>query len=285
MSEETKETTETKEEMVELTQSEFDQLTANSQKNGYEDGKKAGVEMQLKELKRAFSEKGIETDGIKDFATLYAKVLDHDTTQYRSQLDGTTQEIETKYQTLIEQEKADKLKLQKLLEETELSYKEKLENKASEITKYRAEQDVTRTIDAWQRNIPEHIKSQGEDAITNFIKVENDKDRILFNSLYSVNYTDENIQVVTDKRTNEIIKDKLQRPESLDNILNSFAKSYNLNFREVKPGQREVNGDVQTKNYTSLSIDKFNELMTQKGIKRSDLAYVTEYNAWKDANK
>ncbi len=285
MSEEILNTEKTTEELVQLTQSEFDQLTANSQKNGYEEGKKAGVEMQLKELKRAFAEKGIETDGIKDFGTLYAKVLEHDVTEYRTQLDGSTQEIEQKYQGIIEQEKNDKLKLQKLLEETELSYKEKLDNKAKEITRFRAEQDVARNIDSWQRNIPEHIKSQGEKAISNFIKVENDKDRILFNNLYEVSYTDDNIQIIVDKRTNEIIKDKLQRPESLDNILNSFAKSYNLNFREVQAGQRELNGEKQTKNYTSIGLDKFNAIMQEKGIKQSSIAYVKEYNAWRDANK
>jgi phage-related minor tail protein len=78
--------------------SELEVLKSNINKDGYEKGKIAGREMELKDVKEKFGYKGIE--GLKDYETLLNYVITDKTKALQSQPDEVVKQLKTEKELL-----------------------------------------------------------------------------------------------------------------------------------------------------------------------------------------
>ena len=261
-----------KEEIVELeptkikhfTEAEHRQLITNIQNDipseKWEEAKRAGEEMPIKELKR---ELGLEFEG-KTAKALY----DHMAKQIDLSKETSSDKIKSEYEKDI-------IALRETLDKERKKYIE-LE---SSIKKSTIDNYIKSLVNKDEISIPNHIKEEPE--IKKYVEIERQKNELLFKSLHKFELDDYNNIVTTDTNGN-VIKDDTQSPLKVDNIYQDFKVNNFMNLKKV-----ENKGRGEGDRFPSRDMTNFNnvqELMTYyeaKGVKTgtSEMdAIVLEYN-------
>jgi len=256
-------------------ENDIETLTQNVQKEAYEKGKQTGVEMQLKALKQSYREKGIETDGIKDFETLIDSINKKSLTDVSNM---TKKERET-YE-------AEKAELQKLIQEKESAINEVTKEHQNFIRKTKTDSLLKSEFDKINFDIPKHVAIKGEAAIGEFLQKERQKAEILFKSSYSIDFDENGNSFV--KKGDEVLKDDLKNYKQINALLPDFLNEYNINTISEKPVGRgqSFSNKSSTANFTGMSKSDFDNYIFDKGIKRgiSD-EYTALYKKWKQDNE
>ena len=221
-------------------QTELDKV----QKAKYEEGKTAGFEMSLKDTKKTFGEKyGIDTDGLKDYNSLLTKTMESELAKVKQGLTGEASEIEGRYKTQLVERDESIVALQNSIKENEGIYAQNVAKKDEVIKTIYADMEINSFLANTQRDVPDLIKKQGEEATNKFLNLENEKAKILLKNLIKIDYTEDGKAFAVDLKTGDVLKDKLQNPEKLSVILADISKQYNLIPQSNKNKKGTLNGD------------------------------------------
>lgn len=228
----------------------IDNLTKNLPPDLYEETKKAGEEMRVKEIKRKYNYEfeGKSVEALNDY--LLKQI------ESKSKTDLT--EIEKQYKTDLE-------KLQKTIEtERQEKEKERLLRKQDKINWI-----VDNHFNSIQIDVPAHLKDA--EQINAFRKNEIEKNKIYFKSQYQFDVDDLGNIIIKDS-TGQIKKDELLNPVKIENVVNEFATK---NF--ISYGNNGIKGrggkDEYPSNNTLLSgVKTMDELVSyaeKQGVKKN----------------
>ena len=265
----------------------------NNIKDGLLKGETKWIEHNrtLRELKRQYNEKyGIETDGIKDFDELFNKTLEVSNGKYEIEKEELKKQISGEQNTLLENlemkiktVEGEKEKLQLYIKEKELEFNNNLTKKDEAVKSYKANHVISRKIGSLVLDVPAHIEKQGDEAISNYLNMERNKAEILFKSNFNIDFDEKDTPFVIDKTTNEPVKTKMQALESIDVVVNNFAKSYNLNVKSEDPKER-TSAKKMTNNLIGMTMQEFDEYAKSKGLKTHSAEYGELYKTFKKVN-
>lgn len=180
-----------------MTTEEIQSLGSKPNKTSYEEGKKAGLEILIKESKRLA---GVEFEGktVENLVTALKEKYEVD----------AKQEPNAKIETL----QKEKVQLQKMIDEKE-----------GEIAKREA-----KITDLFiESNIKTKLPDKTESGLTR------EDLFILYGAKRKFNRTDNGLELI-DPKTNEVIKDKKLNPVSIDNDINEFLSAYG---KPANPGR------------------------------------------------
>jgi len=253
---------------------------ANIQKEKYETGKKAGVEMLFKKLK---TDLNIDNDNIKDFNGLLDNVLSLKTESYTKEIETLKNQLSGEQKSIVEKYEAEKSNLQKMLIETENLMKATLSAKEQELYNFKTDLFISNEINSLSFDAPMQVIAQGEEAVSKYVSIEKQKARVLFSNLYSFDF-DGSGQLIVKKKDGEIIKDRLQNPEKLNVIMSNFDKEYNFINQSNTPPQKMNWQKQATANYKGLSYEQFEKNQIESGNDRGSNAFVLAYGDWKKSN-
>ena len=261
---------------------EYETLEKNLKNQEYHKGKDAMFEMSLKEQKKKVADTyGIDTEGIKDFDTLFEKAITHKENEIKTTYKDSTTKDSEKILKQIEELKKNESLLRDKLKTTEETYEQKLSEKDLQFNDSLNNSEFMKVVNSIPFEVPKYVISEGKEAEMNFIKAEREKFLVMFKSKYKLDRI-ENKLIVKDGE--EIIKNNLLEPEKIENIALNFAKTnyFNLTDKTV------INFSDSKKfgnSFQSMSLEQFNELMEEQGIRASDTKYLEYYRKYKDANK
>jgi len=259
-----------------FTDEELASYIANIQKEKYESGKIAGVEMQVKQLKKEY---GIDEDGIKDFKTFAEKLLQVKTSTLQTELESTKQSLNGETQKLVTDYESKFKALQDTLTTREKELMTIAEQKENELKKYKVETTLIPALDL-AYEVPQAIATQGDEAVNNFLQVEKQKTLLLFKSLHQIDF-DATGQIIVKDSNGDVIKDRLQNPEKLQNVVKEFTKKYHIATKSDTNGTKYTGTKAGAINYARMSLEQFNEAITSQGVSKSSNEYIKLYADWK----
>lgn len=264
------------EEIVELeptkvkhfTENEHRQLITNIQSDvpseKWEEAKKAGEEMPIKDLKREF---GLEFEG-KSAKALYDYMLK----QIDLSKETDSNKIKAEYETDISE-----------LRKTLQAEKDKYAELQSSIKKNKISNYIKNLVNQDDINVPGHIKD--EEAIKNFINVERKKNELLFNSMHGFDIDEYDNIIVKDKQGN-VLKDDTQSPMKVDNIYKDFKVKNFMNLKEVKAQGRGEGDMLPSREMTNFnSISEVMKHYEKKGVKPNTSEMDAIIMEWNKKNK
>jgi len=258
-------------------------LSNQFKKQGYEEGKVAAIEMTLKEQKRKFADKfGIDTEGIKDFDTLFEKAL-------TAKLEKEKTEVTTKKQSEIEKVlsdfetvKKDKEILQTKISEIQKEYEIKLQETENKFIQMNIDSELSKEISNIPFDVPQFVQDMGDAEISKFLQIEKMKLETLLKNNFKFQF--DNGKVVISK-DGEILKDKIQNPLKLSDIAIQFAKENYFNLKSEK-SVNQTEGKKYGNNMLNVkSLADFDKFMQEKGISKGTNEYLTYYADFRNNNK
>lgn len=269
---------------------ELETLESNIQKQGYEKGKTAGEEMFLKDMKQTLSDElNIDTKGIKDWKELLSKVTDVKSSELKTKISDLENErtegsklLQEKYELQVKSLSDEKSALQNMINEIKTDFNNQLLQKTNEVKNFKSKHELNRLLDNFNWNVPADVKKHGDEAISNYLAVEKQKSELLFQSLHKLDYNEEGKLIVYDSK-GEIIKDELQNPEKLVNVLNKFAKQYNFNLKS-DTNQRAKGSKQYQKDFAGMSLNDFESQMQNLGIHKGSNEFIKRLADYKKAN-
>ena len=271
---------------------EVETLKSNLQKTKYEEGKVAGIEMTLKELKRKYNEAySIETEGIKSFDVLFDKVLDKVNSDHKAKIKEITSQLDSGSQEKIqsyENKLIDKDKEKKKLQEEIERLKSEADEKVREINeKYKSEKVNTLISTAFQSlqfDVPKHIENLGVEEVNKFIHRQKINAINLFKLDYTVDFDESGQPFIM--KGKEPVKDKLQNNEKLENIVMPFCRENFIGLTENLNGRAQRSGAANiSMNLKGLSLEQLDEIAKEKGIKQFTKEYDTLYAEYSKSNE
>jgi hypothetical protein len=194
-----------------IPETEKEAFVTRLKKEGYNEGKVAGVEMEVKRLKEQF---GIQKEG-KSIDVL---------------LDGFKEKITTEIKTPTD-EKVKTLTSQ--MEELRKTYTTDLTHRDGEIQKLQQQLKDNQVNSTLRSHVPEGLKGLNPDQFLHVTKLEYQFD------------VDDSGQLVA-KKGNEIVTDKLQKPRPVREILTEYAVSNGWIAKEGRAGGNEPGGSSTT---------------------------------------
>jgi hypothetical protein len=276
------------------TQPEVDILSDNIQKEKYESGKTAGIEMTLKGLKKEYTEElGVELDDVKDYKGLISKLNDFKTEKLKIEIENIKKDsgVESNAQiealTLkLEKFETEKAALQKEIKDRELTYTNKEHQMKKDFNREKGDNALIRELSGLKYNIPKTIENLGEEKISDYLKTEQLKTLTLFKSQFTIDYDDEGKQIVLDNITGEPIKTDLQEFEKLENLIMPFAKKNYINIQsEEKAGRNTQKGKGMKLSLKGMTRDEFFAYAEKEGLKQNTDDFDTAYSEFTKANK
>jgi uncharacterized protein YsxB (DUF464 family) len=272
-------------------QPDVDVLVENVQKEKYENGKIAGVEMTLKDLKKKYGEE-VDLEGTKDFDTLLTKLIGYNTEKLQIEIadlkDKEGQEVNTQVENLemkLEKEKQKIEALQSQIKEKELTFENsKLEMKKA-FNQEKANNSLLQNFSGLQFTIPKHIEALGDDEVEKYNKTQKLNAINLFKSRYSVDYDDEGNEIVIDKMNNEALKDDLQNYQKLSALIMPFAKNNYLNIHTEETPKGRKPGSGRKTSFIGMSKEALYAYAKENGIRENSNEFDVLYKEFKDANK
>ena len=187
-------------------------------KEGYTKGFEAGEEKPIKELKR---EKGWDFEGKK-----LDSLVDYLEGQLESKPKKVKEEAKTEYQKDIEA-------LRRKLEETESAKNSEIEALSNKYKSSIIDSVIDNHFNAIQIQIPSNIVDEKQQQ--EYVKMTLDKEKTFFKSQYNFD-TNENNQVIA-KKGDEIIKDEVQNPLSIDSLVKSHIEKSFIPIKQKRKGR------------------------------------------------
>lgn len=261
---------------------EYETLEKNLKNQEYHKGKEAGFEIPLKESKRKAAELyGVDTEGIKDFDTLLEKIITHKEDEIKTTYKDSISKDSEKILKEIEGHKKTESDLRKKIKELEEETNIKLSEKDTYINETLNNQEFLKVVNAIPFDIPTYVQSQGKEAEIDYLKKERDKFMMQFKTKYKLERIDNTLIA---KEGDEIAKDNLFQPQKIESLALEFAKSnyYNLNDKKVI---NHIDSKKYGNSFRGMSIEDFNTLLEQQGIRSSDTKYLTYLKQYKEANE
>jgi hypothetical protein len=270
-----------------LTDKERKELETNIQKQGYDTGKLAGSEMSFRVLKDNFKETlKIDTESIVkgDYNALFdaafgakneAKNLEIE--ELKGKLTGNVKDVSDKYDALLNVAGNEKAALQTLNEQLKLENKNAIDDLTSKFKKEKSQGVFISNINNIPFIVPTDIERQGADAIKGFLQREKLNFQAIFFANHQLKYDEnENLLIL---ENNEILKDDVQNPVKISDILIPLARKYNFKLEKDAGSKKRSSGNKTAKfaNMSQSDFMKDNDLTTNEGIKA--------YAEWKAANK
>jgi len=241
---------------------EFEVLKTNIEKESYKSGKTAGFEIAIKEAKRKTKDElGIETDGIKSVEELIEIRENHS----KSSLTKSISEKEKEWQN-------DKTKLQTLIEQHKKEIETIKYEKETEFKNYRVNQILGEAIGSLNYEIPKYVREGGDEAIKDYISIERQKALLLFKSNYNIDFDETGNPYI--KQGENVLKDELQNPIKINDLIIPFAKKYHLplSLEKMQGRANEVNSK-ENKSFKNLDVSDFEQKMANEGISRGTNKY------------
>lgn len=261
------------------TNENYNTFINNLKNQEYYRGKLVGEEEPLRKAKQKAAEKyGINTDGIKSHWELIELIDKQNAEKFKTAFEGEKDTKVKEMLTQIEKEKKEKEDLRSLLTSTEQKYTSELDQLKNSQKESLINNDLLRIAQTIPFQIPTSITSQEEKA--KYVQTETLKYLTLLKTVYQFDY-DNNSLIV--KKGGEVVKNRLLQPEKLENVALEFAKEMNFNLASTKPF---TPGTTQTTaNFGGISIDNFNQIMAEKGIKTGSREYLVYLSEFKKQNK
>ena len=275
------------------TQSDVDILSENIQKEKYESGKVAGKEMTLKDLKKQYSTKlGIELDGIKDYSSLYEKIVSFKTEKLNLELvalkENSSKETSLQLEAMelkIDKFKQEKEALQSQITDNELIHQNKKLDLQKRFNGEKGNNSLLQQFSGLRCFIPKQIENLGEEEIEKYIKTQKNNAIDLFKISHKIDYDEEGKEVVIDKETNEPLKDDLQNYQSLSNLIMPFVKKNYLNIQTDEKKVGRDGKDLGRKiSYSGMNEDEFFKTMKEKNIPQNTNEFDTAYSEFRKSN-
>ena len=253
---------------------EFEVLKTNIEKESYKSGKTAGFEIAIKEAKRKTKDElGIETDGIKSVEELIEIRENHS----KSSLTKSISEKEKEWQN-------DKTKLQTLIEQHKKEIETIKYEKETEFKNYRVNQILGEAIGSLNYEIPKYVREGGDEAIKDYISIERQKALLLFKSNYNIDFDETGNPYI--KQGENVLKDELQNPIKINDLIIPFAKKYHLplSLEKMQGRANEVNSK-ENKSFKNLDVSDFEQKMANEGISRGTNKYDEMLLKFQEENK
>ena len=273
-----------------FTQSDIDILSENIQQEKYEIGKAAGKEMTLKELKKQYSaELGIELDGIKDYPSLYEKIVSFKTEKLNLELvalkENSGKETSSQLEAMvlkIDKFKQEKEVLQSQIKDNELIHQNAKLDLQKRFNGEKGNNSLLQQFSGLQFSIPKQIKNLGEEEIEKYIRTQKNNAINLFKTSYKIDYDDEGKEMVINNVTNETLKDDLQNPQKLADLIMPFAKQ---NYLNIQTDEKKVGRDGKIigrkLSYAGMNEDEFFKTMKDKNIQQNTNDFDTAYSEFR----
>lgn len=261
---------------------DYDKLIKNLSNQEYHKGKEAGTEMPLKDAKKFASETfGIETEGIKDYNSLLDLVVKERERKLKETLkDGANKNSEKYLSEKAEFEKTI-TGLRDKLQESQSEYEKKLSDQKSENERYAINNDLIKYVKSLPLDVPKSVLNEGKEAEMKFLNKQHNNLLTLLRNKFTFELSEGKLIF---KNDNGIVKNDLLEPEKPENIILDFAKSNYINIKDNKFINRSDSkkyGNV----FPGMSIEQFNTLMKDKGIRPHSQEYYSYKSQWKKVNK
>ncbi len=236
----------------------YQNIHDGGKKEGYLDGKVAGEEMSVKDIKRS---KGLEFEG---------KTVDSLVEYYNTIVESKPQKVKEEVSTEYEKDiNALRLKLDEKDNE--------INNLIQKHQNNRIDSVIDNHFNAIQIEIPSNIADEKQRS--EYVKTILDKEKTFFKSKYNFSLENENIIA---KNGEQILKDDLQNPLSIDNLVKSHIESSFIPVKQKKKGRGD--GDY-TPTHNELSDirtrDEFNQYLDNKKILIASSEGGALYNEWR----
>jgi len=257
-------------------------LETNTQKTGYDSGKKAGVEMLFKDVKKEYED--IEAD---DMVSLMLKLKERNKTELDAALTAQKSEFGEGTNDAIEALKKNNLELDGKFKTLQSEYNGMTEKHQGEMldlnNKFRMKNvdgDIMSAIGSLSFAVPDEVEKQGDEAVKNYILVKKNNAFALFKSQFSVHFKEDGKPFY--KKGDEIMMDNVKDELSVDKFILDFAKSNYLSLtKEAVQGRgAPSSGGIPNGIKACKSVDQLIELAGSKGIKPNTSefdAYMTEW--------
>lgn len=274
-----------------FSQNEVDILVDNVQKEKYETGKTAGIEMTLKDLKKQYSEDyGLELDGVKNYKELISKLNDFKTEKLRAEIETIKKKSGVESNSQIEALES-KIKkgitenedLRKVIKDINLKFEDEKVQLKNNFNAERGNNRLNRQFAGLSFRVPKTIENLGDEEIVKYLKTQNNNAIDLFKTKYTVDYNDEGKEVIINKLTNEVLKDELQNVEKLENLIIPFAKNQYLNIADEKTAGRDSKNNGMKVSFVGMTRNDFFQYIDKKGIKKFTKEFDAAYDEFSKA--
>jgi len=247
----------------------YNVMIDNYQKQGltaekYEEAKRAGIEMEIKELKRANN---------YEFEGKTAKALDE---YLKAKL---TNDSKATIDERIKEKDAD---IQKIIKQLEEEKKDK-----ESIAQLRKKDKINWTVDnhfnSLQIEIPAHLKDA--EQIENYRKTQIEKEKIFFKSQYNFDI-DETGNVIPKDLTGNVIKNDLLEPVKIDNLVKDYASKSFMNIAQKVQGRGGKDEFPVNNGLSSVdNLDSLIEYAAKKGVKKNTIEFDAIHMEWTKIKK
>lgn len=216
------------------TEDERGELLRNADKESYNKGKTAGIEMNFKEIKK---EKFPESEA-GDFIELFKEIELNEKNirnklleDQKLDLTGNVDERIAEERRLKEEAVQKSQALQGIIKSKEEAFENERNTWKHNSRNQKVDTDIMNAFSSLEFDIPEHIEMKGDEEVQKFISTERMKAKILFDATYKREY-DDNDNVIYVKNGEKVIDETTLSPRSINDIAVPFAKEINLSLRK-----------------------------------------------------
>lgn len=267
----------------------------------FQEGKKAGVNMTFKNLKKSYDGQDNliakafeEAHGFEDVVVNVNRL--HDTSveakinelkgNYEGNVDERIGALQEKYTSLEQTYQNEKKALQNQYEAEKKQREEENANWGIKLTQFKTDNLLQNEFSALNFEVPADVKAKGNDEVAKFHKIRRDNTVGLFKSRYDAQFSEDGKPFFLDKVTGEKVVDELQNPMQLTDLMKTFISDNYINVVSNREGGR--GGEDDYKRNGGLkgidSMDKFRAYASQKGISTMTTEGVELFKEVKAAN-
>ena len=268
-----------------FTDNERKTLLDNTQKDGYNTGKKAGEEMQFKTFRDKYKDDfKIEVENITDFEKLFDVAFEVkgekqklEIESLKEKLTGDTKNISEKYEAQLKNASSEKSALQTAIEQLKIESANAISSLTSKYKDEKSQSIFISNLNNVPFVVPANVERLGADATKKYLQVEKEKFKTFFLSQHTLKFDENNKLTVL--KDGEILKDNLQEPVKLTDLLIPFARKFQFQLEKDAgtKNRSQGNKNVEFTGMSEVDFRKNFDLRTNEGIKK--------FADWEKANK